>query len=470
MPTRSLRSDTDAFKERERLQALEALQVFATPPEAAFDDLAWLAAALCETPIALVSLIGKDTLWFKARHGIDAESVPRSEGFCGHAIAHDALLEVEDASLDPRFFRFPIVAGSAGIRFYAGMPLHGSDGYAYGTLCVLDTRPRKLGDIQREGLQRLARRTTDSLEARRKHLLAQGKKAAIAQLLDLLPDGVVTCDESGILQEFNAVARDWHGMDPRAYPASEWATHFGLYDDKGVHLLRSDQVPLARAWRGETVREQTIVIRPLNQPQRTVSCNAHPLLDEEGKIQGAVCSMHDITVQIRFAHMMEKMALTDELTGLPNRAAWFAELNRVVAHAQRSGCSIAVLFIDLDGFKQINDSLGHAAGDEVLYQFSSRLRDSCRKTDFVARLAGDEFVICLNHFDEEKTHPAAIAEQIHDAMRYPMDVGGHQLVVRCSVGVAVGKGPDIDADRIMDLADKAMYEAKRGQGRPDLAR
>lgn len=462
-PTYPETMEAQAFDEFERLQALDELQVLHTPHEEAFDDLVWLASQLCDAPIGLISLVSAEQLWFKARCGIDLESVPRNEGFCEHALARDDILEVPDARLDARFADFASVTGKPHLKFYAGMPLCGSMGHRYGTLCVLDTRPRELNSRQRDGLRRLAKRVVESLELRRNQVITQSREAAITELLEVLPDAVVTCDASGNLKEFNAAARDWHGVDPRACKEDEWAKHFGLYDAGGAALLRPDQIPLAKAWRGERVRGQMIVIRTRGKDSRTVSCNANPLLDAKGKILGAVCSMHDVTVQTRLAKMMEKIALTDELTDLPNRAAWFAELNQTIVHAQRSGSPVVVLFIDLNGFKQINDTLGHATGDEVLRQFGGRLRNSCRRSDFVARLGGDEFVVCLSRLGGGPIDAARIAQKIHDAMDLPLLVHDQEMRIGCSVGVAVESGPEFDAARLMEAADKAMYQAKRAR-------
>lgn len=158
---------------------------------------------------------------------------------------------------------------------------------------------------------------------------------------------------------------------------------------------------------------------------------------------------------------MERMALTDELTRLPNRAAWFAELDQAVAWGRRSNHVVAVMFMDLNGFKQINDVFGHAAGDEVLRQFGQRLRETCRHGEFIARLSGDEFVICAHGLGDDSPDPARIAERIHRAMAADMVWEGQRIPVRCSIGFAIERGPEVDATRLMEKADQAMYAAKR---------
>lgn len=451
----------DDADEHDRLRALDALQILDTPPEAVFDDLAWLAGRICDAPISLVTLVAAEHLWFKARCGLDPDRMPRKEAFCAYALEQDDILEVPDAREDARFAQAVPVTGAPHVRFYAGALVRGVGGQRFGTLCVLDTRPRTLSDDQREGLRRLARRASEALEVRRQKMLAQSREAAVAELLDVLPDGVVTCDATGALREFNAAARDWHGVDARHCPPEDWARHFGLYDERGETLLESGRIPLVQAWKGERVRSQTIVIRTPDRPPRTVSCNANPLLGVDGGILGAVCTMHDVTVQIRFAQLMEKMALTDELTGLPNRAAWFTELDRAVAWGRRCDHAVAVMFMDLDGFKQINDVFGHAAGDEVLRRFSQWLRATCRASDFIARLSGDEFVVCLQGLGADALDLEGIARRIQQATAGGIRWNGRHIPVGCSIGFAMEWGPEVDAARLMEQADQAMYVAKR---------
>lgn len=456
-------TDAGDIAELDRLQALDALQILDTQPEAAFDDLAWLASRVLGTPIGLVSLVAADRLWFKARCGMDLDGTLRSEGFCSQAIHHDDILEVPDARADERFAGFSCVTTAPHVRFYAGAVLLGPGGHRFGTLCVLDTKPRTLSEEQREMLRCIARRATDALETRRQRLLAQSREGAIAELLDVLPDGLVSCDAAGNLKEFNGTARDWHGVDPRKCPPEEWAAHFGLYDKDAETLLQPHEIPLLRAWKGERVRGQTIVIRTRARPPRTVSCNATPLLGVDGQVLGAVCTMHDVTAQIQLARLMEKMALTDELTGLPNRAAWFAELDRVILEARCRRLPVAVMFIDLDGFKQVNDAFGHAAGDEVLRRFSKRLRSSCRDQDFIARLSGDEFVVRLQQREGEATDPTSVIHRIHQATATGVFWEGQSIKVGCSIGFAMQHGPDFDAVRLMERADQAMYADKRAR-------
>lgn len=159
---------TDAW-EAARLAALRATGLLDSAPEPAYDAIVQLASVLCDVPIALVSLIDSDRQWFKARVGLDVNETPRSFAFCDHAIRMpDALMEVEDAHLDPRFSGNPLVTGDPGIRFYAGRPLVDASGHAMGTVCVIDRKPRRLTPSQQEALSSLADILGSLIDTRRR--------------------------------------------------------------------------------------------------------------------------------------------------------------------------------------------------------------------------------------------------------------------------------------------------------------
>ena len=153
-------------------------------------------------------------------------------------------------------------------------------------------------------------------------------------------------------------------------------------------------------------------------------------------------------------------AVTDPLTGLPNRRLFTDRVNHALARRGRSRLGVGVLFLDLDGFKLVNDSLGHAAGDEVLAAVGTRLRSSMRTTDTVARLGGDEFAILIEDVEEDGEAVAA-AERVIAALSQPLALPGREVSVRASVGVAVDRGlPGVSAAELLRNADTAMYQAK----------
>jgi anti-sigma regulatory factor (Ser/Thr protein kinase) len=154
-------------KEEGRLRALRRYKILDTKPELAFDDLTLIASQVCGVPIALISLVDEDRQWFKSRVGVEVQETSRSVSFCAHAIHAQGIFTVADALNDARFRDNPLVQGDPHIRFYAGAPITTQDGYALGTLCVIDYVPRKLTDGQNNALMALQRQVTAQLELRR---------------------------------------------------------------------------------------------------------------------------------------------------------------------------------------------------------------------------------------------------------------------------------------------------------------
>ncbi len=155
------------WNEKARLEALRSYEVLDTAPESSFDDITRLAAQLCGVPIALISLVDETRQWFKSRLGVEPEEVPRDQSFCAHAILQPGLLLVPDAREDARFAHTPLVAGEPRVRFYAGAPLLTPEGYALGTVSVMDSQPHLLTLRQAHSLEALARQVVGQLELRR---------------------------------------------------------------------------------------------------------------------------------------------------------------------------------------------------------------------------------------------------------------------------------------------------------------
>jgi diguanylate cyclase (GGDEF)-like protein/PAS domain S-box-containing protein len=165
----------------------------------------------------------------------------------------------------------------------------------------------------------------------------------------------------------------------------------------------------------------------------------------------------DITERRRMEDAVQSAAQVDGLTGLANRALFDERLKLAAARCRRQGGQIAVLYLDLDRFKQVNDSLGHAAGDMLLKDFATRLRHSVRATDTVARFGGDEFVVLLEDVKSPE-NARSVAEKIVTEARQPLSVEGREIVATASIGIAYGSG--VDEEVVVKRADAALYEAK----------
>jgi GAF domain-containing protein len=173
--------------EAARLEALRQYRVLDSAPEDSYDAITELASFICESPIALVSLVDADRQWFKSKVGLAATETPRDFSFCAHAIVKGSLLVVEDATADARFADNPLVTGDPGIRFYAGAPLITPEGHGLGSLCVIDRKPQKLSAERAAALGKLATLVVSQLELRRvSHALAEAA-ANVKTLRGLLP-------------------------------------------------------------------------------------------------------------------------------------------------------------------------------------------------------------------------------------------------------------------------------------------
>ena len=217
---------------------------------------------------------------------------------------------------------------------------------------------------------------------------------------------------------------------------------------------------LGRALEGETVSlAETTYIVPGTDRQGWISVSYRPQHDDKGNVTAVIGHVRDLTEKKRAEQQMEYQSYHDALTGLANRRLFQEHLTLAIALAQRKRRPVVVLFLDLDHFKVINDSLGHTLGDALLREIATRLRTSVREGDVVARVGGDEFTIVLQEL-EKKEDAAAMAQRVLRIIAEPIDIDGQRLYLTASIGMAVYPDDGEDAETLVKNADNAMYRAK----------
>jgi PAS domain S-box-containing protein len=194
-----------------RLLSLASYALMDTPPEIDFDDLTRLASQVCQTPVSLITLVGKDRQWFKSHTGTDLTETPRDISICGHAIVGPATFIVDDLSQDPRFADNPLVTDGPKARFYAGAPLTMPDGHALGTLCVIDVEPRSLRPDQIAALESLSRQAVSQMRLRKSVRSLAVSEQYQRSTIDAIDASVCTLDESGRVLSTNQAWRSWDG-------------------------------------------------------------------------------------------------------------------------------------------------------------------------------------------------------------------------------------------------------------------
>jgi diguanylate cyclase (GGDEF)-like protein len=188
-----------------------------------------------------------------------------------------------------------------------------------------------------------------------------------------------------------------------------------------------------------------------------------PLFDEAGIVTHFLAIQHDVTHRRKESERDHYLAYHDVLTGLPNRAFFLDMQQKIISHAKRTQHMIATLFLDLDGFKPVNDNFGHDMGDQLLVAVAERLRAAVRQADTVARFGGDEFAVLITDIADVKI-VALLARKLVDILSKPFVLRGHKFEVRASVGIAIYPSDGDSAQTLLAHADQAMYRAKYDGG------
>lgn len=287
-------------------------------------------------------------------------------------------------------------------------------------------------------------------------LFAEKERAQVT--LDSIGDAVLATDVAGNVTYLNLVAETmtgWARGDAMGRPLSDV---FHILDSTSREMVENPARLAMSEDRIVGLASGCVLLRR-DGAESSIEDSAAPIHNREGQVTGAVIVFHDASESRAMAARMVHLAHHDFLTGLPNRALLTERLSQAIGLARRSGKQVALLFLDLDYFKHINDSLGHAIGDLLLQAVAERLVVCVRTTDTVCRRGGDEFVILLSEI-EQIQDAARVADKLLQVFSQPQRIGGHELHVTFSIGISVYPDDGGSADAVLQNADTAMYYAK----------
>lgn len=287
------------------------------------------------------------------------------------------------------------------------------------------------------------------------------QEALLRSILENMEDGVLVCDtEQNIIFINDSTGVSQQIKNNLPIPFHEWINYWEFYQVDESSELELEQIPLLRALRGEVVKDQEVVIKHKGLEPVYLSINGKQIFDDSGKLQGAMIVTHNITKRKKQEETIRFLAYHDALTGIPNRTYFKDYFSKALYNAKANGNQLAVMCLDLDGFKQINDTFGHDVGDLLLTEVSKKLTLCAGSDNFVARMGGDEFTLIFPKMNE-LYEVEKVAKKILSELKKPIKIQEYQLNITSSIGIAHYPFNSQDRKMLMKQADLAMYYAKR---------
>jgi diguanylate cyclase (GGDEF)-like protein/PAS domain S-box-containing protein len=288
------------------------------------------------------------------------------------------------------------------------------------------------------------------------------EKARAQVTLDSIGDAVISTDISGTISYLNPVAEKLTGWTKAEALGRPFPEVFNVVDSQSRQPIPNPMDIAIEANKTVALGRNCILIRR-DHSERAIEDSSAPIYDRTGAVTGAVIVFHDMDMSQTMVGEMKRLAQHDLLTNLPNRMLLKDRITQAIAASHRNGTQVAVMFIDLDQFKHVNDSLGHSVGDKLLRSVAASLGRCVRSTDTVSRHGGDEFIVLLSEI-KHASDAGIMAIKILGALAISHEVEQHHLHVTASIGISTSPEDGIDAESLIKNADTAMYQAKE-QGR-----
>lgn len=456
----------------------EALVRYAIQPDEPaqlLNDFTQLAAEVCSAPVAILSVVSSGAVQHISLVGEAAVGTARVEALISHALLESELSVVPDTLKDRRFGEEERSVERRSARFYAGVPLSTAEGDRFGVLSVIDYKPRRLNETQSRSLLSLAGAVMTWFELRHKRLELAQARVDREMALESLTESESRC--AMLLRGASDGMWEWDLETNEMYFCERWKAMLGYQENElssqpdewfnRVHPEDIEQVQseiMSHLMGLSSQFQSEHRVRRADGTYRWMLSRGLAVLDSNRFVYRMTGSLTDVTEQKKAEKQLLHNAFHDALTGLPNRALFMDRLkNSLVEVKKGDGYSFGVLFLDLDRFKVVNDSLGHQIGDQLLVATARRLESCLRPGDIVARLGGDEFAVILDRV-KHVSDAIQAAERIRERLSSPFNLSGHEVFISASIGIALNQTASEEPDEILRNADTAMYRAK-DQGR-----
>ena len=439
-----------------RLARLARSGLLDSPPDLAFDRLTRLATRLLGVPVALVSLVDAERQFFISQVGLDepwasARETPLTHSFCQHTLGSDAPLVIEDARVSD-LVGDSLAIPDLGVIAYLGIPLRTAEGLGLGSFCAIDSQPRVwtedeiaiMRDLAAAAMTEVALRE-DMIARELAEVELRASEQRFRRAFADAPTGLAIIDRAGVVRSANHTLERLLGLAEDGLTGQEFAAYM-LEEDRNEWRV---ELAILRAEKSARV-EGDWRLRRADGSQLWTITNVSRIADDELMVQ-----VQDVTERRRQEDELRWYAEHDAMTGLMNRRRFAGELTALVERGKRYGAAGALLLIDIDDFKAINDTRGHQVGDEVLVGLAGVLRSRARTSDAVARLGGDEFAILTPSGDLEA------AQQLADALIEHVAERSAPAQVTVSIGIAALDSIDpLTPSEVQRHADQALYAAK----------
>ena len=398
-------------------------------------------------------LAAAPTLPTPVQDNIQKIGVGLHSGACGLAALKLEPIIVKDIDNYPAYDGIRDIVHDCGLSASISHPILRSDDSLLGTICLMFSEKREPSDDELQTLQSACNIAEIAIERNQ----AENQRLKLSSAIEQTDDAIIITDKNGIIEYINPAFVHMTG-----YSLSEATGKKPSILKSGIHDNGFYQNLWDTILRGEVFRN-VFTNKRKNGSQFYEEQTITPIKNDNGDITHFVSTGKDISERMETQEKLQFLAHHDVLTNLPNRALLRDRLEHAFNLAERNESLVAILFLDLDRFKHINDSLGHNVGDILLKKVSDRLKTAMRKTDTIARLGGDEFTVVLEDIKHVDGASSA-AQKIINALQPPFTILGHEITVNASIGITIYPFDDSNIDNLLKNADTAMYRAKGDGG------